>query len=413
MKITVVTGYYAPELTPVTHLLSDLCSDLAAYGHEVTVVTNLADRGLTETERLAYFDRCDEKVSDNLRILRAGAKTREQGGLLKRALRFVGNTKLLYEQAKQLDTDVYLLFSTPPFLGLVGEKLAKRKKTVYVVQDIFPDSLVATGKFASKHPAVKLMRRLEKRIYRGNSAIVTVSDDMAKTLEMRHVPKEKLSVIGNWADTTAIRPVLREDNPLFSDWGIDPDGFYVVYAGNLGLLQDLDTALSAMQIVKNNGIDATLLLIGNGAAKSHLVDRIQKENIENVQLFAMQSLDKVGAVYSLGDVNLISLKSHVTEIAMPSKTWSAMAAGRPVIVTADDGSAWEKTINDSGAGLTVLPGDPRGLSIAIERMYRMQQELPKMGENARAYVTDKVTRAQATKAYETLLHRVADDKENQ
>ena len=217
LHVAMVSAYFAPEITPITHLYADLAEDLSRYGAKVSVITNMPNRGLSEEERVSYLNRTDEITPEGYRILRVGTKTREGTNFALRALHFLNNTRALYREAKKIKADVYLLGSMPPFLGLVGAALSRRARTVYILQDIFPDSMVAMGKFTEWHPVVRLSRRMEQRVYRRNSAFVTLSEDMKRTLVARGIDQNKIAVIPNWADTESIQPVPREKNKLFDD----------------------------------------------------------------------------------------------------------------------------------------------------------------------------------------------------
>ena len=100
MKITILTAYFFPEITAATHLLFDLASDLADYGAEVTVITNVPTRGIDEKVRIEYLDRKCEILEPNLRVLRVGTDKKENNNFLLRALRYVRNTYSIYCIAK-------------------------------------------------------------------------------------------------------------------------------------------------------------------------------------------------------------------------------------------------------------------------------------------------------------------------
>ncbi len=398
LHIALVSAYFAPEITPITHLYADLAEDLCRYGAEVSVVTNLPNRGLSEEERVAYLDRTDEMAEEGYRILRVGTKRRESKNFALRALHFLTNTRALYRAAKQVKADVYLLGSMPPFLGLVGAGLSRRARTVYILQDIFPDSMVAMGKFTEWHPVVRLSRRMEQRIYRKNTAFVTLSEDMKRTLIARGVEPHKIAVIPNWADTESIHPVLRENNPLFDELDLPRERFYAVYAGTLGILQEPDVILDAAKHLLDEA-DIRIVIFGDGALLEHVKKRIEREQINNVLLFPLYASDRVSQVYSIGNAALVPLKKGTTRFAMPSKTWSALAAGRPVIVCADPGSEWARSIEHEGYGVCVAPGEPREMADAILRLHASTVSLDELGERARSYVCEHASRAGATRAY--------------
>ena len=398
LHVALVSAYFAPEITPVTHLYADLAEDLCRYGAKVSVVTNLPNRGVSEEDRVAYLSRTDETTPEGYRILRVGTKKREGTNFLLRGLHFLTNTRALFRAARDIKADVYLLGSMPPFLGLVGARLSRKARTVYILQDIFPDSMVAMGKFTEWHPIVRLSRRMEQRIYRKNSAFVTLSEDMKRTLIARGIESHKIAVIPNWADTEAIQPVLRAENPLFEELGLSRDGFYAVYAGTLGVLQEPDVILDAAKQLSAQA-DIRIVIFGDGALLEHVKGRISREQITNVLLFPLYPAERVSEVYSLGDAALVPLKKGTTRFAMPSKTWSALAAGRPVIVCADAGSEWARSIEHESYGICVAPGEPQEMADAILRLHASTVSLDDLGARARCYACEHASRAAATRAY--------------
>lgn len=400
-NVTLVTVYFAPEVSPITHLYADLASDLVKYGANVTVVTGAASRGLTDAQREEYRARTDERTPAGYRILRTigGGEGRN---LIARGLYLLKSTVSLYRTAKRVPTDVYLLGSMPPFLGYVGAKLAKRARTVYIVQDIFPDTVILMGKLSRSGLLTRLCRAMERATYRGNTRFVTISPDMARTLYSRGVPESRVDVIGNWADTNAISPVERASNPLFDECSIPRNAFTVLYAGVLGILQNPMILLDAAKRLLPHA-DIRFVVFGEGALREPFKARIASEGLTNVQLLPLQPGSRISEVYSVGDIAVVPLKKGVTDVAMPSKTWSAMAAGRPVLVTADEGSAWAATVRDAGCGAVVPPEDAQALVNAILSLYEKREQLPQMGENARDYAIRALSREHATRAYYEVL----------
>lgn len=398
LHVTLVSAYFAPEITPVTHLYADLAEDLCRYGADVTVVTNLANRGLDDQARAEYLKRTDETVPEGYRILRVGTKSREGANFFRRGLHFLVNTRALLKAAKKTKADVYLLGSMPPFLGLVGAKLSRRARTVYILQDIFPDSMVAMGKFTEWHPIVRISRRMEQHTYKRNSAFITLSDDMKRTLVARGIPEGKIAVIPNWADTNTVLPISRDDNPLFDQLKLPREYFYAVYAGTLGILQEPDTMLDAAKLLKPKE-DIRVVIFGGGALYEHVRARIKNERIDNALLFPLLPEERVAEVYSLGDVALVPLKAGTTRFAMPSKTWTALAAGRPVIVCVDAGSEWARSIERESYGICVHPGEPREMADAVLRLHACAMPLNELGARARSYVCEHASREASTRAY--------------
>lgn len=404
MNVTIVTTYFEPEISPVTHLYAALAEDFVTYGAQVTVVTNLPQRGLDEAARAAYRARTDERTAAGYRVLRTGGG-REGTHFLVRGFRLLIGAWKLFLTARRVETDVYLLGSMPPFLGLIGAWLHKRAHTVYILQDIFPDTLLLMGKLSMAHPVLRLCRWMEKRSYLGNTRLITLSQDMAETLLARGVDADRLDVIPNWADCETVQPVARADNALFDALGLSRDAFIALYAGTLGLLQRPDVLLDAAKLLLERQREIQFVIFGGGGQFERVRERVANEGLHNVRLYPLLRAARAGEVYSVGDVAVVPLASGVTRVAMPSKTATAMAAGRPLVVTAEPGSAWERQMAEAGCAFCVPPDDPAALAQALEQAYEARGALDAMGERARAYATTHFDRATATRRYYEVLLR--------
>ena len=407
MNITLVTGYFYPEISSVTHLYADLAEDLEKAGHSVTVVTSAATRGLDAAVRKEYLTRRDETAPSGYRILRVGnAAGEDLSSTIRRGLQLLRNTVALFRTAKSIPTDIYLIGSMPPTLGYIGTWLNRKAPTVYILQDIFPDSICQMGLFPERHPLIRLFRLAERRIYRGNSRFVTISEDMRQTLIRKGVPSERIDVIENWSDPDSVRPVPRDQNPLFRELGLDPGRFYAVYAGALGILQNPSILADAAAALRDCP-DLSILVFGDGNQKEMLLSRIRDEQLSNLHCFPLQPEDRVSEVYSLGSISLIPLKRGTTRIAVPSKTWTILAAGQPVLCTADPGSWWEQAITESGCGLCTPPEDGSALADAIRFLYQNPERVLQMGRNSRAAAEHVYTRQNATRKYLSVIEKEA------
>lgn len=398
LHIALISTHFAPEVTPFTHLYADLAEDLCRYGARVSVVTKLPGHDMTEEERAAFYTRRDEMSPQGYRIQRVGKKARRGAKLPERALRALTNTLAIYRAAKKLKADVYIFCSKPAYLGLVGAQLSRRARTIDILQEIFPDNLVAAGRYTEWHPFVRFCRRLEQHIYRKNHAFITLSDEMKRTLVARGVEQEKIAVIPNWADTNAIQPIERDENEMFEECNLPREGFYAVYAGTLGFLQEPDVILDAAKLLKNEP-DIRILVFGDGSLREHVENRIEREQIENVLLFPLRSAAQTAQIYSLADVVLVPLKKGMTRIAVPSETQLALAAGRPLIVCAEAGSEWARSIEHESFGLCIMPGEAQEMADAILRLHASTVPLSELGARARSYACEHASREQATKAY--------------
>lgn len=397
MNITFLAGYFTPEKSADTHLNDDLARDFASYGSNVNVVVPFPNRGLSEEQIIQYEALRHEKINDHLTIHRVGGKSKFQKGLVARGLSFLMKTCSLYKESRKHKTDCYFIVSTPPFLGYLAILLSRKTPVVYKLQDVFPDNLIEVKHLSENNPAVKILRKLEKKVYSSVSRILVCSNDVKETLMRRGVEEEKIEVVHDWVDETTCVPVPRNENPLFDTFGVSRDAFIFAYAGNMGYMQNIDTIVDAAKILQEKEPNIKVALIGDGACKQHIEDRIRNESVSNVIMLPMQPLDKVSQVYSFGDVGLVSLKPGVAKTALPSKTWSIMSAARPVLCEIDLNCELADIIRTESLGECVLPGDSGGMAASMLSMYRMsRQELDATGHNCRKYIVDQLNRKKST-----------------
>lgn len=407
MKVAILAGYFTPEKSADTHLNEDLAQAFAAYGADVTVVVPFPSRGLDEQTQQRYLALREEQRSEHLRICRVGGRTVYRAGLLARAVGLLKKTWQMYRAAKAVDADAYFIISTPPFLGYAGALLSRRAPVIYKLQDVFPDSLIHAGKMREGSIPIRFFRLLERWVYRKVSHIHVSSGDMKETLIKRGVAKERISVVYDWIDQQACVPVPREQNPLFDRLGLPAEKFYVSYAGNIGLLQNVETILAAAARLRDTMPEIGFVIIGDGAWKQEMERQIEKLRLTNVYHFPMQPVEMVSCVYSLGDVELVSLKPGVTKMALPSKTWSILSAARPVLCEIDLDSELQELIRQNGCGVCVAPGDDAALAEKVVEFYRLSaQERQMMGLRGRSFIENNLTRIHATKKHYEQVRRL-------
>ena len=285
--------------------------------------------------------------------------------------------------------------STPPTQGLLSSKLKrkfekkhKRKvENIYYLEDIFPDTLVAAGLSKKGSFLWKVGRKIEKKTYEQNSIIVTVSDSCVQNIVDKGVPLNKIRIVNNWIDLSHTKYVSRASNTLFDEYRLSRNSFYAVYAGNLGLAQNVDLILDVAKTLLKFGDSIQFVLFGSGGEEKRLQSRIESENIVNVRLLPLQPTNRVPEVYSLGDIGIVTCKKGFGLSAMPSKTWSIMATERPVLASFDKDSDLCKLLLDKKAGLCSDADDVEEMADCVERLFKMKDnERYEMGKNGRDYV---------------------------
>ena len=396
MKITFITGHLCKERHA---LLNELALDLGENGAEVTILTGFPSRRISNEVREYYLNHPVEQISKNVVVKRIGSKKGEGKGLFVRMIKYLFLTRKLYKQAKKTPTDVYYIYSSPPFLGWIGAKLSKIAPTVYNAQDLFPDSLIKIKNFSEKNLLIKYLRKREEQVYKKNTKIITISNEMKQTIVNAGCDESKVSVIYNWADVDKLYHVERKDNLLMDELKIDKSKFIVSYAGDIGLFQGWDFIIETAKKLQTLNSDIHFDIIGNGSYKETFEKRIKDENITNISLYPIQPASRLPEIYSIGDLELVSIESGVSKIALPSKTFVIMATGSPILSIVDQTSDVASIIKEENAGYTIGHGDVDALVDLIQNAYKNRDNLAQMGKNARKYAENNFARKLQTKKY--------------
>ena len=397
MHILEFKAYYKPEVAAGIELDANTAEDLAAAGHYVHLHIPAPSRGVAR-EIAKATPRKENLVEGRLRIRRYGMY-REGKRFPQRLLRYgFCCLKQLWHGLWEKKVDLIFAGSTPPFQGLVCKLLKKIKKIPFVFncQDIFPDSMVTAGMIGKDSTLCRVGNWISDVTYRAADKIIVISENMKETLINRGVPAEKIAVVYNWVDENVIHPVKKADNALMHQLQIPEDAFTVVYAGNLGYAQAIDVILDAAVMLKN-AENIRFVIFGNGAMEQEVPQILQDKQLHNVSLYPLQPQERVSEVYSMGDACIVSCKEGTGSFAMPSKTWSIMGCGRPVLASFDPDTLLEEIVSNHGCGLFSRAGDGEALAENIRKLAQNPGACQSMGKNARTYIEENLTRKKCTK----------------
>lgn len=405
MKIVVLCPHFAPDTAPTGTVMTGIVEGLVARGHEIHVVTSLPWYRHHAIEAGWSGRVIRREVTDWGSITRvhpfAGG---DKKNLLRRALGFVGFTALAGLAALRpggwcRKVDAVLAMSPPLTLGLTGWLVAKfrRGRFVFNIQDVFPDAAVKTG--AISNPSIIWVASFLERVsYRSADVVTVLSDDLAANVNSKLSLKAKTSthveVIPNFVDTKVLAPV--DGTPYRSEYGLGP-GPVVMYAGNLGYSQSIDLVIGLAE----RRPDISVVINGDGAMRE--IVREAAERLENLHYVGYQPAERLAEVLSAADIHLVPLRSGLGSVSVPSKTYSVLAVGRPVIASIDEDSAISQLLEDAHGGISVPPDDLDALLQAVDRLVSDEVERTNMGENGRKWVAQHASPASAAAAYERVL----------
>ncbi|MCY3910940.1 MAG: glycosyltransferase family 4 protein [bacterium] len=411
LRILVLCPHYVPDTAPTGEVMTAICERWTASGHRVEVITSLPwyrDHAVADgwSGRLVRTQR--EPWG---RIRRWHPFPADKRRLAARAASFAGFTALVGVDAMMAAgrCDVVFAMSPPLTLGAAGRAAAWRGRAplVFNVQDVFPDAAVDTGVLQSARVAAAASR-LERWMYRRAAAVTVLSEGMAANVRGKLDPgidPGKVVVIPNAADSDRITPSDRH-NRYRTELGLgDTENTVVMYAGNLGHSQPLELVVSAAERFAGQGrTDVHFVVNGDGVARSSVA--AAAERLDTLHLVGWQPPERLGEVLAAADLHLVLLRAGLGTTSVPSKVYSVLAAGRPVLASVDRGSEVERLLDASGAGTTVDPEDVDAFCAAVARMADDPDGLVEMGLRGRAFAERAAGPQQMADLYLDLFRRL-------
>ena len=394
-RILVLNQYYWPGVEATAHLLAELCEALSE-DFEITVVTGRL-RGRTELPA--------RQERNGVAIVRTKSTAYDRAQLLHRALNYVTYLLSALRTSFALPrVDVVVTGTDPPVVGDLGMIVARRHRAPLVVisEDVFPEIAVALHRLENPW-LVRLLRVLVRRYLRRADRVVAIGDTMRHRLEEKGARPERLRVIPNWTDVSALVPGDKA-NEWSRAHGFH-DGFVVMHSGNVGHAQDLDSLIRAATLLRDID-DLRIAIIGTGARHAQLVELAERLETDHVRFLSFQPREALPQTLAAANVHVVGLARGLAGYVVPSRVYGVLSAGRPVIVAAEDESETAQLVREAGCGIVVPPGDPLALAEAIRSCYDGVYDLSEMGRLAREYAEAHADTRHAVARYRELLAEV-------
>jgi glycosyltransferase involved in cell wall biosynthesis len=301
--------------------------------------------------------------------------------------------------------DVVFCMTDPPMVADVALAVARRfdAPLVVVSQDIFPEVAVELRRMENKF-IVALLKVLVGFYLRRSDRVVAIGETMRRRLIDKGTPPERITVIPNWVDTSSVVPQPK-DNPWSREAGL-ADGFVVAHSGNVGHAQDLDSLIRAATFMRDLP-DLKIAIIGSGARYMELVDLAERLEADSVTFLPYQPREVLSMSLSAADVHVVGLAKGLAGYVVPSRLYGIMAAGRPVVVAADEDSETAQLVAEVGCGVVVPPGRPELLAAVLRRAHAGEFDLHEMGRRGREFALRAADRSIAVERYRELLRRAA------
>jgi colanic acid biosynthesis glycosyl transferase WcaI len=250
---------------------------------------------------------------------------------------------------------------------------------------------------------VGVLRQLVRLYLKRADRVVAIGETMRQRLEAKGAPGERLRVIPNWIDTQAITPREHENA-----WKLEQKlagKFVVMHSGNVGHAQDLDVLVRATTFLRDLD-DLAVVIVGFGARHAEILSLAARLETNKVKFLPYQPREVLPLSLAAGNLHFVGLARGLSGYVVPSRLYGILAAGRPVIVSAEDDSETAQVVTDVGCGIVLPPGRPELVAQVIRDAYDGRLDLEEMGRRGREYVTAEADRDVAVGRYRTVLREL-------
>lgn len=377
MHILLFNEYYPPDTSATAKMAAQVAETLAQR-HKVTVV---AGRPSYDPEEYYPFAFLRSEARNNVTVERVGSTAYPRHQMRRRVSNYLSYLALAVPRAVSIRPDVVLAMTDPPVAGIAGAFVARlaSRPFVYNIRDLYPDMAVG-GDIVQPSRWVERWEQMHRRAMKQAARVIVLGEDMRSRILSKGVAPERVVVV---RDGTSTPPSMSElDDPASQSiiqeirCGFP---FVVLHAGNLGFYGAWGTLLKAAKILR--GESGGLVFVGDGANRSALESSAAGSS--NVRFLPFRPVEQVPHVMMAGDLHIVTVRRGLEGVVVPSKIYSILAAGRPVLAVAAPESDAARIVRESGCGLAVDPDDPGGVARAIRELRDRPEQLREMGRRAK------------------------------
>jgi glycosyltransferase involved in cell wall biosynthesis len=395
MRLIILNQFFHPDHSATSQLMTDLAESLVERG---ITVTALAGRG-----RYGGGTKLPARESyRGVQIERAWATGFGKGRLAGRIADYLSfYLGACWKLLRLPRHDVIMPLTTPPLIGLAALVIGRlrRMRVVMLVQDVYPDIAVALGALPANGPLTGLLEWFNRQTLNRADVIVVLSECMRDRIaaKLSREAASRITVIHNWADGLAIKPLGALENPFAVEHKLDGK-FVVLFSGNLGLVNEFSTVLKAARLLRQRS-DIVFFFVGDGASLSEMRGYCETQGLDNVRFLPYQPRELLRYSLSAAHACLVTLKDGLAGLSVPSKTYGIMAAGRPILFVGDQRCTIARIVEENGCGAVVKADDAQELADIVSRWSSDPMRLEKLGAAARTLFERRFDRRHAVEAY--------------
>lgn len=342
MKVAVVSiGSFDTQYSDY-HIMRDIILGLLKQGHKVDLIQK------QYLDRPQYPQQFEQYLDGQLQVQNIRFEKKAKADLKARYLADLSYYRKACRLMKRDKPDkIFLQSNNTAFFTVFYAKHILKCPILYNEQDIFPENAFFAGILSEKSLVYKVAHALQKYAYKNATALSTISDDMKSTIVTRYgIPEDKVQVIYNWGHEE-LQANEDKENVFLNKYPKKPGEFRVVYAGNLGKMQNVELLLKTAALMKDD-TDVSFYIVGGGVNETQLKAFAKEKELNNVTFVGMQPPEEVADLYAAADVNVIPLQKGLIYAALPSKTADCLIAGKPIITCVDEESKFAKLVEENG-----------------------------------------------------------------
>ncbi len=373
MHILLFNAYYPPDTSATAKMAAQVAETLAQH-HRVTVVAGRPSYDPDEFYPFAFLRR---DVRNNVTVERVGSTAYPRHRMRRRVANYLSYLALAVPRAIAIRPDVVLAMTDPPVAGIAGAFVARlcRRPFVYNIRDLYPEMAIG-GNIVRPSRWIERWEKMHRRALRQAARVIVLGEDMRERILSKGVEPDRVVVVRDGATFPASMPE-RADPIVQEIRGGFP--FVALHAGNLGFYGAWTTLLEAAKILRDE--NTGLVFIGDGANRPAL--EASASGSPNVRFLPFRPVGQVPHVMMAGDIHIVTVRRGLEGVVVPSKLYSILAAGRPVLVVAAANSDAARIVCESGCGMEADPDDPAAVAAAIRALRSDPARLAEMGRRSR------------------------------
>ena len=404
MQILFISQYYYPEIGAASERITGFARYLKKYNYDVTVITGFPNYPFGKIYKGYKKTLFAREEKDGANIWRLWLYTSEKNNIISRLLNYISFMISSFIAGLFVkNIDIVIATSGPIFVGLSGYLISaiKRKPFILDVRDIWPERIYA-GTNIKRNLFLKVLEKLEAFLYKKAHKIIAVTEGVKNNIISKKVKEKKVKVITNGVDPEMFY-AKQKNEKLLKNLGLY-NKFIIIYAGTLGLLQDLDLILNAAEKL-NEKKEIVFLILGRGARLEYFLSKINEKGLSNVKVLPPKPPEELVDYINLSDIGINTNTSHHhNRMAIPVKMFIYLACGKPVVF-ANEGEVYS-IINDNKVGICVHPGDIDAFCKAILLLYHNRDLYNQYSQNGLRLVREKFSRNILVNKLINLIHEL-------